>query len=409
VADYADTRRGIAADELRRHNLSTVLDLVHLERSVSRAELTARTGLNRSTIRDLLGELIELGLVVEDSVTNTSSPGRPSAVARARPTGAVALAIELEVDYTAAATVGLGGHIFSRVRADNPHHESSPETIVAMLTELTGPLLAALPTGSTMVGAGVAAAGLVRRTDGFLTVSPNRGWRDAPLGQMVARSLGIANVSVANEADVSVLAESRRGAARGLRNVIYITGEVGLGLGLVVDGKPMLGAAGYAGEAGHTVINPNGRPCRCGSTGCWETEVGEEAFARLAGVRWEGRRHELIDELVRRAHAGDPIVFDAFREIGRWLGIGVGNLVNIFNPDLIVFGGFYYPLFPFLQQVIVESAAAVALAAPWEACEIGASALGLDARLIGAAELVFTGLITDPARVASLAAAPHAR
>lgn len=394
-------RRGIAADELRRHNLSAVLDLVHLERSVSRAELTARTGLNRSTIRDLLGELIELGLVVEDSVTNKASPGRPSAVARARPTGAVALAVELEVDYTAAATVGLGGHIFSRVRADNPHHASSPETIVAMLTELTGPLVASLPSGSTLVGVGAAAAGLVRRTDGFLAVSPNRGWHNAPLGQMIADALGMPNVKVANEADVSVLAESRRGAARGRRNVIYITGEVGLGLGLVVDGKPMLGAAGYAGEAGHTVINPNGRQCRCGSIGCWETEVGEEAFARLAGVRWEGRRHELIDELVRRAHGGDPVVFEAFREIGRWLGIGVGNLVNIFNPDLIVFGGFYYPLYPFLHQAIVDSASTVALEAPWESCEIGSSALGLDARLIGAAELVFTDLIADPARLAS--------
>jgi predicted NBD/HSP70 family sugar kinase len=400
VADYLDRRRGIAADELRRHNLSTVLDRIHLERSVSRAELTARTGLNRSTIRDLLVELIDLGLVVEDSVTSKASPGRPSSVARARPSGAVALAIELEVDYTAAATVGLGGHIFSRVRADNPHHESAPETIVSMLADLTGPLLATLPPDSALIGVGAAAAGLVRRADGFLVVSPNRGWHDAPLAEMIGEALGVSNAVVANEADASVLAESRRGAARDHRNVIFVTGEVGLGLGVVVDGTPMLGTAGYAGEAGHTVINPGGRACRCGSTGCWETEVGEEAFARHAGVRWEGRRHELIDELLRRAHAGDPVVFDAFREVGRWLGLGVGNLVNIFNPDLIVFGGFYYPLFPFLQQPIADAAASVALAAPWASCEIAPSALGLDARLIGAAELVFTGLIADPAQVA---------
>lgn len=400
MADYLDRRRGIAADELRRHNLSTVLDRVHIERSVSRADLTARTGLNRSTIRDLLSELIQLGLVVEDSVTSKSSPGRPSSVATARPGGAVALAIELEVDYTAAATVGLGGHIFDKVRTDNPHHEADPETIVGMLRGLTAPLVAALPSGSTIIGVGAAAAGLVRRSDGFLSVSPNRGWRDAPLGEMIAASLGIGNVFVSNEADVSVLAESRRGAARDHRNVIYVAGEVGLGLGLVVDGKPMLGSAGYAGEAGHTVINPDGRACRCGSTGCWETEVGEEAFARRTGVQWQGQRHELIDELLRRAHGGDPVVFDAFREIGRWLGIGVGNLVNIFNPDLIVFGGFYHPLFPFLEQAVREAASTVALSAPWASCRICRSELGLDARLIGAAELVFTELIADPALLA---------
>ncbi len=397
MTDYLAHSRGIAADELRRHNLSTVLEDVHIEGSVSRAALTERTGLNRSTVRGLLAELIELGLIVEDSVTTKASPGRPSSVARARPTGAVAVAVELEVDYTVVSTVGLGGHIFDTVRVTNPHPEASPETIVAMLGDLAAPLLKSLPARSTLIGVGVAAAGLVRRADGFLSVSPNRGWRDAPLGSMIGDELGFGPVYVSNEADVSVLAESRRGAARDARNVIYVAGEVGLGLGVVVDGKPMTGSAGFAGEAGHTVLNPNGRPCRCGSTGCWETEVGEEAFARLTGIEWQGRRQEMIDELLRRAHLGDADVFAAFREVGRWLGIGIGNLVNIFNPDLIVFGGFYHPLFPFLEQAINDTAATVALSAPWSTCRICPSALGLDARLIGAAELAFTELIADPA------------
>jgi len=397
MIDHLPHPRGIAADELRRHNLSTVLEAIHLEGAVSRADLTARTGLNRSTIRGLLVELIDLGLIVEDSVTTKTSPGRPSSVARARPTGAIALAVELEVDYTVVSTVGLGGHIFDTARASNPSPDAPPGTIVTLLSDLAAPLLKALPANSVLIGAGVAAAGLVRRSDGFLTVSPNRGWSDAPLGEMIAEGLGIGDVSVSNEADVSVLAESRRGAARDHRNVIYVAGEVGLGLGVVVDGKPMTGAAGYAGEAGHTVLNPNGRPCRCGSTGCWETEVGEDAFARLTGIEWQGRRQEMIDELLRRAHLGDADVFAAFREIGRWLGIGIGNLVNIFNPDLIVFGGFYHPLFPFLEQAINDTASTVALSAPWSTCRICPSELGLDARLIGAAELVFTELIADPA------------
>ena len=161
---------------------------------------------------------------------------------------------------------------------------------------------------------------------------------------------------VANEADVSALGEYRRGVARQARHVIYMSGEIGLGLGVIHDGSRCSGLAGYAGEAGHTVINPDGRQCRCGATGCWETEVGEEAFARRAGIPWGGVRQELIDELLRRAHAGDPHVFETFREVGRWLGIGVGNLINIFNPELIVFGGFYYSLYPFLEQPVIEAA-----------------------------------------------------
>ena len=271
-----------------------------------------------------------------------------------------------------------------------------------MLAELVAPLLATLPPGRNLVGVGAAAAGLVRRADGYLSVSPNRGWRDAPLGEMIAQSLGISRVRVANEADADALGEYRRGAARNGRNVIYVAGEVGLGLGVILDGKPMLGAVGYAGEAGHTMINPGGRPCRCGSTGCWETEVGEEAFARHAGIPWAGARQELNDELLRRAHAGDPHVFETFREVGRWLGIGVGNLINIFNPDLIVFGGFYYSLYPFLEQPVVEAAKRVAIAAPWQECRFRRSELGLDARLIGAAELVFAEVIADPSRVTAL-------
>ena len=221
------------------------------------------------------------------------------------------------------------------------------------------------PPGHNLVGAGVAAAGLVRREDGFLSVSPNRGWRDAPLGEMISQSLGIARVSVANEADAA-RSQSPGAAPPAARNVLFITGEVGLGLGVIQDGRPMLGAAGYAGEAGHMVINPQGRPCGCGSTGCWETEVGEEAFARAAGIPWGHVRQDLIDELLRRAHGGDPQVFEAFRDVGRWLGIGVGNLINVFNPDLIVFGGFYHPMFPFLEQSVVEAARRVALCGPVE-------------------------------------------
>jgi predicted NBD/HSP70 family sugar kinase len=399
--------RGIAADELRRHNLSAVLDRIHLSASVSRSDLAVETGLNRSTIKDLLAELAALGLVVEDSQTASGAPGRPSAVGRARPAGAVVLAAELEVDFTAVATIGLGGHVFDTVRAPNSPGAGSPAEIVAAVARLAEPLLAALPAGRHVIGVGAAAAGLVRRSDGFLTVSPNRDWHDVPLGSMLAEAVGVRHVRVANEADVGALAEHRRGAARDARHVLYVSGEVGLGLGVIYDDRPMFGAAGYAGEAGHAVINPSGRACRCGSTGCWETEVGEEALARRAGVGWdEGNRREAIDEVLRRAHRGDPQVFDAFREVGHWLGLGVANLVNTFNPELVVFGGFYHPLFPFLEQPLVETARRATLPGSWETCRICRSSLGNDARLIGAAELVFADLIANPSRVASLAGDP---
>jgi predicted NBD/HSP70 family sugar kinase len=401
VSDRSGRVRGIAAEQLRRHNLGVVLERVHLDGPVSRSELATQTGLNRSTIGDLVGELVDLGLVSEGTGTTRGGRGRPSSVVQARPAGAVVLAVETEVDFTSAATVGLGGHIFERATMQIPPGSNSPEYVVAELTRLAEPLLRNLPPGHNLVGVGAAAAGLVRREDGFVSQSPNRGWTDAPLGQMLAEAFGNDRVRVRNEADVGALAEYRRGAARHAHNAIYVAGAVGVGLGVIHDGTPMLGVMGFAGEAGHSVINPQGRPCRCGSSGCWETEVGQEALARHAGIPWGEGEEQLIDEVLQRAHAGDQQVFAAFREIGTWLGLGVGNLVNIFNPDLVVFGGIYHPLFPFLERWINAAAERSALAAAWRACTICRSELGLNARLVGAAELVLIDVIADPAALAT--------
>jgi predicted NBD/HSP70 family sugar kinase len=187
--------------------------------------------------------------------------------------------------------------------------------------------------------------------------------------------------------------------------MIFIAGEVGVGIGIIYDGKPMLGAAGYAGEAGHTIVNPHGRECRCGAIGCWETEVGEEALAKLIGHPVDAPRQELVAEVVRRAHSGEPEVFTALGHLGRWLGIGIGNLINTFNPELVVVGGFFQQLYPFLEKSLNEAARETALNAPWLSCAIRRSELGPDSTLIGASELVFAEVIGNPGGFASPAPA----
>ena len=393
ISDASGRRRGVASEELRRHNLAAVLDRLHVSGELSRSQLAEQTGLNRSTIRDLIGELTDLGLAEEDRGTS-SGPGRPSSVARAEPTGAVVLAIELEVDSTAMATVGLGGHIFEKVRVPNTAGPRSPTETVDYLAGISTPLLDTLPHDHTLAGVGVAVAGVVRRQDGFVHVAPNLGWTNVPLAGMISAKLGFDRVMMANEADLGALAEYRRGNPGRNRHLIFIAGEVGVGIGVIYDGKPMLGAAGYAGEAGHMMVNPDGRECRCGATGCWETEVGEEALARLVG--FSGDREGLIEEVLRRAHSGDPETFGALNQLGRWLGLGIGNLINMFNPDQVVIGGFFQELYPFLEHSINHAAQEMALTAPWLSCSIRRSELGIDSALIGASELVFAEVIADP-------------
>lgn len=406
ISDPSSRRRGVASEQLRRHNLAAVLDRLHISGALSRSELARQTGLNRSTIRDLIGELAELGLVVEDRGTTRNGPGRPSSVASVEPSGAVVLAVELEVDSMAVATVGLGGHIFEKVRMAHSPGPHPPGEIVEQLARLSPPMLDSLPAHHKLAGVGVAVAGVVRRQDGFVHVAPNLGWSNVPLAGMISAELGSNQVMMANEADLGALAEYRRMTSSGKRHLIYIAGGVGVGIGVIYDGKPLLGAAGYAGEAGHTMVNPSGRKCRCGAIGCWETEVGEEALGRLAGISAEDAREGLVEEVLRRAHAGDQLVFAALAEIGRWLGIGVGNLINMFNPDEVVIGGFFHELYPFLEQSIEEAAQEMALTAPWLSCSIRRSELGGDAVLMGAAELVLAEVIADPTKMVSPSGGP---
>ncbi len=392
--------RGVAGDELRRHNLAAVLDRLHVAGPVSRSRLTSITGLNRSTIAALIGELAALGLVEEGPGLTASRPGRPSHVVRARSEGAVVLAIELSVDSIAVATVGLGGHVYNRLRVERPREHLLPEEAVSDVANLARPLLASLPVDHTFVGVGVGVVGITRRSDGFVHIAPNLGWRDVPFGALLGAELGTERpVSAANEADLGALAEHRRGAHSDVRNLIYVSGEVGIGTGVIADGEPLLGSAGYAGEAGHSLINPAGRACRCGAIGCWETEAGEAALLRCAGSQVSATGLSVLDALTERAAAGEDTILAAIAEIGRWLGLGIGNLVNLLNPDLVVLGGLFYRFYPYLEAAVVKGARSQALSAPWAGVRILPSSLGPDAPLIGAAELVFTDIIANPAGV----------
>ena len=232
-----------------------------------------------------------------------------------------------------------------------------------------------------------------------MSAAPNLGWRDVPLGRALARALRTrAPIVVANEADLGALAEHRRGAAVGADDAIFLSGEVGLGGGLIVGGRPLTGVAGYAGEVGHLPVNPvAGAACRCGAVGCWETEVGEEALlvrGRPPGRRRSGRRR---GHRRRRPKPATASPAPRSTDVGRWLGIGLAGLVNTLSPSRVVLGGRFALLHPFVAPTIERELDRRALAAPRSLVEIVPAALGADAPLLGAAELAFEPMLDDPA------------
>ena len=388
---------GQRSETVRRSNLSAIVRELHLRGSLSRSDLVAHTGLTRSAIRGLIGELVAGGLLTETPSAPAGTPGRPSPLVHPRSERAVVLALEVNIDSLAAARVGFGGSVVWLVRVDRPRAHVTVDEIVSDLVELADAVLEPPSPDEALVGIGVAVAGIVRRADGLVRLAPNLGWRDEPFGERLAAALrtGVP-LAVANEADLGGLAEHRRGAAIGADDVVYVTGEVGVGGNVIVDGQPLVGTAGYAGEIGHMRVNPLGTACGCGSVGCWETEVGERALLVRAGRPPAGGR-QAVDELISAAAGGDVEALASLAHVGRWLGIGLASLINVFNPTQVVLGGIFERIHPHITDAVEAELDRHALRASRELVRVAPGTLGVDGPLIGAAELAFEPMLADPA------------
>ncbi len=393
-------RAGPSQEEIRRHNLGVLLRHVHLGGPTSRAELTSRMGLNRSTIMALTADLTAAGLVREELPKETGRAGRPSLVVRPESARVYVLAFDVGVDRVVAARVGLGGVILDRREAPRARGAFDLEALTAQLAGYARQMLRKTRPDTVCVGAGAAFAGGVRAADGLVKFGPNLGARDVPFGEELARRLGLGlPVSVGNDANLGALAEHTRGIGAGCRDLIYLHGDVGIGGGVIVGGQLLSGHSGYGGEVGHMVVNPGGRLCGCGSRGCLEAEVGERTVLEAAGRVEEHVGRDAIRDVVDAADRGDIMAQGALMRVGDWLGIGVANLVNIFNPEIVIFGGMLRDIYLGSAAQVRSRIATGALAGTRERLRLRTSALGDDATLTGAAELAFAQVLADPLEV----------
>ncbi len=394
MAERRRTGSGTNQEAVRRHNLATLLEHVHRSGGVSRAQLTERMGLNRSTIADLVRELETLELVTQSTPEVNSGQrlgaGRPSIDVKPAPESVFVLAAEIGVDTMDVARVGLGGQPLDRMSTTTPG-DRDPERLVDTLVEMMRMMLRTAHAGSRLVGVGIAVPGVVSDSDGLVRFAPNLGWHDVPLTELVAtRVSDRVPVHLGNDAELGALAEHTRGAGRQYSDLIYLSCDVGIGGGVIVSGAPMRGASGYAGEVGHQPFNPAGRTCRCGNVGCWETEIGSHAVAEAVGCP-VGEMHRLTEYL--QLGSEPP---EALRALGRSLGLGLGGLVNVFNPEVVILGGVLRWVLPLVHDDVLATMRDWALLAPAEQARIELPSLGGDSVIIGAAELGFTDVLLDP-------------
>jgi glucokinase len=258
--------------------------------------------------------------------------------------GAPTIGIDVGGTKIAAGVVDGHGNVVARVRI--PTEATDLAAIIGGITKVGREMRAAAPAAQAV---GVGAAALI--SHGVILGAPNLAWRDLDLRQVVEDRLGLPAV-VDNDANVATLAEATYGAARGAGHVVMLTIGTGIGGGLVLDGRLYRGANGVGAELGHMVIDPGGPRCPCGNNGCLEVMASGTAIGRIARERSDGPGAAKVLELagndpslivgetvVRAALAGDAFAISVLDEVGEWLGMGMANYVNIFDPEVFVLGG----------------------------------------------------------------------
>jgi len=312
---------------LRRHNRGLVLNLLREQGPLSRTELSHRTGLAPSVLTRLIRELLSEGVVMEAGKAESNGGRRPTLLAL-NPSYASAIGLKVERTRLLGARVDLAGRI--RARGAVPFPERlDPQRFL----QLTQGLVEELGEGR-LLGVGIGISGFVDAARGIELYSPILGWREVPLAAPLSQLVGLP-VYLENDVNALTLAERWYGAGRAFRNFVCVTVGEGIGAGVVIGGELYRGAAGGAGELGHTTINPDGPRCRCGERGCLEVYASDRFLLSQA----KALGYESIEELTAVARDGDRAAQAVFTEMGRALGIGVKNLVNLLNPEAVVLGG----------------------------------------------------------------------
>jgi predicted NBD/HSP70 family sugar kinase len=386
----------VRPDDIRQHNLSLVLSHVHRDGALTRAELTQRLHLSRSTVGALVGDLAHLGLVEEVVPSGGARVGRPSHVVAPNAHGPYAVGVDIDVAHVTVAAVGLGGVISAREVVATGSRPSRPEPLVELIAEAIPRLQGTDPTLGRICGVGVSVPGTVDLGTGRVGVAPNLGWEDVRLGAMLEAALppGLP-VVVGNDADLAVLAEHQRGNARDCDDVVFLMGRIGVGAGIIIGGLPVRGRDGHAGEIGHNVLDPTGPQCHCGQRGCIETFLGENALLELAGRRLP-RTDAKVATLFKDARDGDTDAMRAIESAAEPLGRAIANLLNTLNPERVLLGASLGEILELARPAVEAAVGRYTFGGAGPGVALLLPAFGGDSALLGAAEVAFTGLLSDP-------------
>ncbi len=322
---------------VKQINKTLVLETILHEAPISRADISQKVGLNKGTVSSLVNELLEDQLIYE-SGPGQSSGGRRPVILLFNDKAGFSIGIDLGVNYILGVLTDLRGNII--VEVNKKLTVRSYEVVIEILQSVISDLINAAPQSHYgIVGIGIGVPGLVNN-HGEVLVAPNLGWKNINLREEIENSFDIP-VFIENEANAGAYGEKLYGAGKENDNILYISAGIGIGVGIILNGELFYGINGFSGEAGHMIVQVNGKDCTCGSSGCWELYASEKALLeearklKLTDITEETLSIELLLEL---ANSGNEDIINLFHSIGMYLGVGINNIINIFNPEQVIIG-----------------------------------------------------------------------
>jgi glucokinase-like ROK family protein len=388
-------------------NLSVVLHHLRENPSSSRAALAEMTGLNKTTVSSLVRELIERRFVREVGL-DSGGTGRPAMLLELNPVVGCIVSCEIGVDFISVISTDFAPHIIWRHQENIDPSLGQRAIFDRALTCLHEAVDARHGSCRTLFGLAVGVPGLVDQATGTLLFAPNLKWNDMPLQRLLEASFD-APIFVGNEANMAALGEHYFGAAQGYDEVLYISAGVGLGGGLVHGGRVFNGVTGVAGEFGHMTMDPHGERCNCGNRGCWETQVSQRTLFRyireaiaagqpstLSKMTNPTLKRLTVPMVAEAAGDGDTVAIEALSKLGHHLGIGIASLVNVLNPQLVVFGGILSLAGEFLLPMVNEEMEQRALRWNREATQVVLAEHGRDACVMGGVAMVYQAILAEP-------------
>lgn len=403
-------QRGTDPAAMRRSNMALILRHLRDHGGRSRARLAQETGLSKAAMTTLIGELEARGLVAEGATDRGNGIGRPGLIVGLSGSGACGIGIQVSVDYVSLIVLDLTGTVIRETVRPVNTHALGVDEVLDRVAELLNEVLDSLAaSGARPVGVTIGMPGFTEVETGYLRSAPNLGWRDVPVVDLVTTRMRrtVDRIRVQNDAKLAAIAEHAVVKSQGVEDLLYVTGDVGIGGGIIAGGHLMPGASGFSGEIGHLPLDPLDRPCPCGRTGCWERWVGLDGMFEAVAPDGDLVRDQAIGiedrlrEVGRRERTGDPRCLEGLASVAQGLGAGLSVVADVLNPARIVLGG-YFAWFP---EALVKPADEVVrssrLNTYGDHVEVVASSLGLTAAATGGAHDALAAVFDDPTTVGS--------